>query len=193
MTRPLSLQNEELNPWLRVSHCSQVSDGGSALLLVSEEGLKKLGLNPADCTELVAYGHATGSLYEETDALTLSTTKHAAEAAYLDAGLNPGDMKVSEVHDCFAITEILMYEALGFADAGKGVDLVREGATGLEGKIPVNTGGGLMAFGHPVGATGVKQLKGQAGGYQVGGDLGYGITANMGGDDRTAVVTILKG
>ena len=113
--------------------------------------------------------------------------------------MGPDDMGVAEVHDCFSITELLMYEALGFAGAGEGVKLVRDGATELTGKIPVNTGGGLVAFGHPVGATGVKQLvevarqiRGEAGGYQLETPPQAGICANMGGDDRTAVVTILR-
>ena len=198
MTSALFLQNEDLHDYLRVSHCSQVSDGGSALLLASEAGLKKLGVTNDDATSVLSYGHAVGSLYEETDALELHTTRHAAERAYADAGLTPDKVGVCEVHDCFAITELMMYEALGFADKSKGVELVRSGETGLEGKIPVNTGGGLMAFGHPVGATGIKQLvelhkqlKGNAGGYQVGNSPTVGLAANMGGDDRTAVVTIL--
>eukprot|EP01006_Ploeotia_vitrea_P009515 TRINITY_DN22474_c0_g1_i1.p1 TRINITY_DN22474_c0_g1~~TRINITY_DN22474_c0_g1_i1.p1 ORF type:complete len:415 (+),score=69.73 TRINITY_DN22474_c0_g1_i1:38-1282(+) len=195
---PCFLGNEQLNPYLRVSQCSQVSDGAAVLLLVSEEGMKKINVARQDCTQLLSYGHACGSLYEEPDLLNLTTTQAAANAAYASAGLKPTDMGVGEVHDCFAITEILMYEALGLAASGKGSELVRDGATELDGKIPINTGGGLVAFGHPVGATGVKQilevhkqLKGQAGDYQVKNSPNYGITANMGGDDRTSVVSIL--
>jgi acetyl-CoA acyltransferase len=78
-------------------------------------------------------------------------------------------------------------------------DAFGPGATRLEGKIPVNAGGGLLAFGHPVGATGVKQtyellrqMKRRCGGYQIPGDVRVGLAANMGGDDRTAVVTIWR-
>ena len=198
MTSPTFLENAELSPWLRVSHCSQVSDGGSAMLIASEAGLKRLGVALDDASRILSYGHAVGSLYETTDALELHTTRHAAQRAYADAGLTPDKVGVAEVHDCFAITEILMYEALGFADKSRGVELSRQGETGIEGRIPVNTGGGLMAFGHPVGATGIKQLvelhkqlKGKAGDYQVGGEPSVALAANMGGDDRTAVVTIL--
>lgn len=200
MTSPQFLSNEELNPFLRVSHCSQVSDGGSAMLLVSEAGAKKLGLNTNTMSEILSASYAAGSLYEETNPFVMDTVKAAAMGAYKDAGVNPGDIKVAEVHDCFAVTEILIYEALGFADQGKGAQLVRDGVTTLDGKLPVNTGGGLMAFGHPVGATGVKQLielhkqlKGSAGDYQIKGDPDIALAANMGGDDRTAVVTVLKG
>jgi len=92
-----------------------------------------------------------------------------------------------------------LYEALGFAAKGHGVDLARDGSTALAGRIPVNTGGGLMGFGHPVGATGVKQIlevfrqqKGLCGDYQMKNQPAYGVTANIGGDDRTAVITVLK-
>ena len=92
-----------------------------------------------------------------------------------------------------------MYEALGFAKRGEGARLLRENATAIEGATPVNTGGGLVGFGHPVGATGVKQIvevwrqmKGRCGDYQVKSSPLWGLTANMGGDDKTAVVGVFK-
>lgn len=199
-SNPRFLTNPEFKDFLKVSDCSQVSDGASALVLVSEAGLEKLGRSQADAVELVGLGHATAPLEgDPSDPASLTTTAAAARSAYEAAGMGPDDMGVAEVHDCFSITELLMYEALGFAGAGEGVKLVRDGATELTGKIPVNTGGGLVAFGHPVGATGVKQLvevarqiRGEAGGYQLETPPQAGICANMGGDDRTAVVTILR-
>ena len=84
------------------------------------------------------------------------------------------DLDVAEVHDCFAVTELMMYEAIGLAEPGKGAEFFRSDATRLGGRIPVNTGGGLLSFGHPVGATGVKQvleiyrqMKGKCGDYQM--------------------------
>jgi len=92
-----------------------------------------------------------------------------------------------------------MYEALGFAPQGQGVRLLQDGATTRTGRLPVNTGGGLIGFGHPVGATGVKQLlelhrqmKGLCGPYQISTRPQLGLAANMGGSDKTAVVTVLK-
>jgi acetyl-CoA acyltransferase len=92
-----------------------------------------------------------------------------------------------------------MLEALGFCAPGHGGAFTREGATGIDGRLPVNTGGGLIGFGHPVGATGVKQaveihrqMKGLCGTYQVPGRPRVGVTANMGGDDRTAVVCVYR-
>lgn len=191
---PQFLRNPDLKEHLKVSDCSQVSDGGAAIILASEEGLKKLGKKPEDCIELLAYGHATGPLGKVDDYTSLDTTKKAIKEAYEDAGIEASDIDVAEVHDCFHITEVLMYEALGFAEAGKGAELAREGVTAIDGEHPVNTGGGLIAFGHPVGATGVKQIleiyrqmKGQCGDYQIPEIPQVGFTANMGGDDRTSV------
>jgi acetyl-CoA acyltransferase len=192
---PHFLANEEFRAHLKISDCSQVSDGGSAVILATEDGLKRLGISPDDCIELVGYGHATGPLGQVDDYTELGTTRRAAESMYSGAGFAPGEIQVTEVHDCFAVTELLMMEALGFADKGGAAALVRDGATQIEGSTPINTGGGLMSFGHPVGASGVKQvveihrqMTGQCGDYQIPELPTVGVTANMGGDDRTSVV-----
>lgn len=193
-TNPNFLQNEELRDHLKVTDCSQVSDGGAAVIIASEEGLKKLGKRPEDCIEILSYGHSTAPLGNVRDYTVLDNTKRAAEQAYADAGITAEDVQVCEVHDCFHVTEALMTEALGFAEPGKGAEIAKQGVTSITGKHPVNTGGGLIAFGHPVGATGVKQIlevyrqmKGQCGDYQIPNKPKVGFTANMGGDDRTSV------
>jgi acetyl-CoA acyltransferase len=196
---PYFLSNLEYKDWLKVSDCSQVSDGASCAILASEAGLDGLGKSRGQVVQIAAYGHATAPLSEEADPLEFATTKAAAKEAYSDSGTGPDKIQVAEVHDCFSIAEILMYEALGFAEKGKGIELAKEGTTRLEGRLPVNTGGGLIAFGHPVGATGTKQaveifrqMKGLCGDYQMKVPPKVGLSANMGGDDRTAVVTIYK-
>ena len=194
---PKFLSNPDVREFLKVSDCSQVSDGGAALVLVSEQGLAKLGKTPADAIEVLGLGHATGNLYEDRDPLTMDTTAAAAQVAYAQAGLTASDVDIAEVHDCFTITELLMMEALGWAKPGESAAQVISGRTALTGELPINTGGGLVGFGHPVGATGVKQIlelyrqmKGQCGDYQVQRSLSVGVTANMGGDDKTAVVGV---
>ena len=196
---PGFLANEELQPYVRLSDCSQVSDGASAVLLVSEKGLTKLGKTEPDVVEIVGRGHAVSSLFEDGELTHLTTTALAAEKAYRDAGVEPHQIQIAEVHDCFAVTELMMYEAMGLAEAGKGADLVKNGTVLLDGACPVNTGGGLIGFGHPVGATGVKQvlevyrqMKGKCGDYQVSNNPQLGMTLNMGGDDKTVVSLILK-
>jgi len=196
---PNFLSNPDLNPYLRISDCSQVSDGSAALIVMSEEGLRKHNIPKDRAIEVLTVSVATDNLYVDRDATAMETTKAAAQRAYAAAGLKPSQMKIAEVHDCFTMAEVLMYEALGFAEHGEGTKRLAAGDFNLDGKVPVNTGGGLIAFGHPVGATGVKQImevynqmKGKADKYQVKHTIDYGITANMGGDDKTCVVGLYK-
>ena len=196
---PCFLSNPELKPYLRLSDCSQVSDGGAALVLASEAGLAKLGKVPADCVEVIGHANATSSLYEQCGPLELPNSAIAGRRAFAQAGLRPESVDLLELHDCFTITELLMLEALGFAAKGEAVELSRSGATAIGGSLPVNTGGGLVGFGHPVGATGVKQvleifrqMKGQCGDYQVPAVPEVGACGNLGGDDKTCIVTVLR-
>jgi acetyl-CoA acyltransferase len=112
---PNFLGNAELKPFLKTSDCSQVSDGSAGMIIASEEGLKKLQVNPHDCIEFLGLGHATGNLYVDSDPTHMSTTAAAACHAFKDSGISVKDIDVVELHDCFSITEILMMEALGFA------------------------------------------------------------------------------
>jgi acetyl-CoA acyltransferase len=198
-TNPNFLQNPELQPHLKVSDCSQVSDGAAVVLLVSEEGLRKLGRSKAECVLVRSYGFCTNPLGQVQDLLRLDTAAVAAGEAMQDGGITAQDVQVAEVHDCFTIAELMMYEAIGLAEQGKGKELLLSGRTSREGDIPINTGGGLVGFGHPVGATGVKQvaeiyrqMKGLCGDYQIPREPHIGLTANMGGDDRTVVSTVLE-
>lgn len=202
---PNFLKNEELSAWLKPSDCSQVTDGGAGLILASEAGLRALGKTPADCIEVLSVSVAADALGVDGDLTEMGTIKHGARKALAAAGVTAADVQVAELHDCFNIAEVLGYEAIGWAARGKGHLLAKEGVTGLTGKHPVNTGGGLISFGHPVGATGIKQvlevcrqIKGQCGAYQVGGaDAArwpkLGLTVNMGGDDKTVVASVLRG
>lgn len=198
---PNFLGNETYKLFLRNTDCSQVSDGAAAVVLANEEGLQKLGISTNDSrlVEIKSLVSAAGNLFEDPiDATRMPTSRAAAQQALALAGVKPSDLQVAEVHDCFSIAEPLMYEALGIAEYGRAKDLIRNGDTTLEGRIPVNTGGGLLAFGHPVGATGVKQImevyrqmKGLCGEYQMKNIPGLGATLNMGGDDKTAVSSVL--
>src|SRR5215470_1161942 len=168
-TNPNFLQNPELKAHLKVSDCSQVSDGAAAVILASAEGIQKLGRSLAQCVKVRSYGFCTNPLGQVKDLLRLDTTAAAR------------------------------YEAIGWAEQGQGIDLVLSGRTSIEGDIPVNPGGGLVGFGHPVGATGVKQaaeiyrqMKGLCEDYQIPRELHTGLTANMGGDDRTVVSLVLE-
>jgi len=126
----------------------------------------------------------------------MKSTRIAAERAYKMAKVEPKDVDVAEVHDCFTIAEIIEYEDLGFCRPGEGGRLIEEGVTFLDGDVPVNTSGGLKAKGHPVGATGAAQayeiylqLTGEAGRRQVK-NAEIGLTHNLGGSGATSVVHI---
>ena len=187
---------------LNVFDCSKVSDGASAIAIVSEEGLKRCGVALADAVEVVGFGQATDDLTALPEDLTrLTTIAHAAKQALASAGITPADLATIETHDCFTIAGILGVEAIGLAPEGKGADFVLEGHTARDGKIPMNTTGGLIGWGHPTGATGVhqavtiwEQLTGKAGAAQINipADRPYGLTVNMGGDDRTVVAIVFK-
>src|SRR5256886_1984567 len=165
----VSDKNPSVAPPLKVSDCSQITDGAASLVLVSEKYLQKIGRENSGTTRLLGFGHTTDYLaLNKKDAPTFSTARKAAEKAFGMANLKPRDLQGAEVHDCFSITEIVAYEILGLAEPGKGVELVKSGATTLpqvrnqqSGKltfeIPVNSGGGLSAGGHPGGATGGRQ------------------------------------
>jgi acetyl-CoA C-acetyltransferase/acetyl-CoA acyltransferase len=182
--------------------CSKVSDGASAIAILSEEGLKKSGISKKDAIEVAGWGHATDDITQPpTDLTRLTTVAEAIRQAFESAGITKDQLGTAEVHDCFSIAGILSVEALGFAKPGEGAAFVSGGNTARNGKIPINTTGGLIGWGHPTGATGVhqavtiwEQLTGKAGAAQISisTERPYGITINMGGDDKTAVVVVYK-
>lgn len=183
---------------LKVLDSSPISDGASSLILTSDETLRKKIKHK---TNVLASEVATDSisLKERSNLDEILSTKIAADKAFKRAGLKREDIKVAEVHDCFSIAEILAMEDLGFWKKGQGGKEILKLSTmyGSGGDLIVNTSGGLKASGHPVGATGVKQigeiylqLTNQAGRRQLKNPK-YGLAHNVGGSGGTAVVTIL--
>lgn len=196
---PHFLGNPEFKDALKVSDCSQVTDGGAALLLASSEGLAALGIPTSEAVKLRSYHLSTNALGRPADPLRMDSAAQAFCRTFLDGEVTLADIDVAEVHDCFTIAELLMMEAMGLEEPGRGIEAVKSGKTHLTGKLPVNTGGGLVGFGHPVGATGVKQaaeifrqMKGLCGDYQLANSPRLGIMANMGGDDRTCLVALFE-
>lgn len=187
---------------LNVYDCSKVSDGASAIAIVSEEGLKKIGVDIKDTVEIVSVGHATDDITQlPEDPTTLTTIKEAVRIALQDAGITVDQLATIETHDCFSIAGLITLESIGLAEPGKGADFILEGNTSRNGQIPINTTGGLIGWGHPTGATGVhqavtvwEQLTGRAGDAQIiiPADKPYALSINMGGDDRTVVAIVYK-
>lgn len=182
---------------LKLLDCSPITDGAACVILAPAEKAKKF----TDTPILVAgTGQASDSisLHSRPSLTGLRATVEATKMAYKMAGVGPDDIDLAEVHDCFTIAEIMAIEDLGFCEKGKGGKVTQEGETAREGRIPVNTSGGLKGKGHPVGATGiaqavevVQQLRGEAGKRQISG-AEIGLTHNVGGSGGTAVVNILR-
>lgn len=178
---------------------SPVSDGAGAVVLSSDNlpGRSPSGHLPGVYITGSAVATDTVDLANRKSLTELAATKAACRQALKQAGAQIQDVDVAEVHDCFTIAEILAMEDLGFCPPGQGGKFIASGATRLGGKTPVNTSGGLKACGHPVGATGIKQiieianqLKGCSGKRQVKGAK-LGLTQNVGGTGATVVVHIL--
>ncbi len=182
---------------LRILDCSPITDGAAAVILCPIETARKMN---KPVVKIIGSGHATDSiaLSSRKDITWLEATYQAGKRAYAMANKKPKDIDILEVHDCFTIAEICVIEALGIVEKGKGGEAAENEITYLEGKIPVNTSGGLKAKGHPVGATGVaqvieivKQLRGEAGKRQVK-DSRIGMAQNMGGSGGSTVVHIFE-
>ncbi len=183
---------------LKLYDCSLISDGAAAVLLASEELVKKITDKPV---WIIGLGLATDTLpmTGREDLTSLQGAVVAAQEAYRMAGVGPEDIDVAVVHDCFTIAEIVAYEDLGFCKRGEGGKLIEEKRTYVDGDIPVNVDGGLKAKGHPIGATGVamaveiaKQLRGEAEpGRQVK-DAEIGLSHNVGGSGQHVAVHIYR-
>ncbi len=176
--------------------CSPIGDGAAAAVIVSERKAREMGITKP--VRILASVLQSGSDRAPGEP---DTARRCAQAAYELAGLGPEDLSVVECHDASAPGEIIAYEALGLCEPGGGGPLVERGDTALGGRIPVNTSGGLLRKGHPVGATGIaqvveltEQLQERAGQRQVPGAR-IGLAHNGGGtvgDDVAALcVTVL--
>lgn len=182
---------------LRFFDVCPVSDGGAAVVLVSEEVAKRL---KKPMIRLAGIGQATDthSVHERPDPTELTAVRLAAEQAYKMAGVGPKDVSVAELHDAFTILEIAESEEVGFFPKGQGHKALERGETEIGGRIPINPSGGLKAKGHPVGATGlgqaheiVLQLRGQAEKRQVR-DARVGLTCNFGGFGNNVVCLVFR-
>ena len=184
---------------LTIMDCSPITDGAAAAILCPLElAEKKFKNHPI--IKVIGSGHATDhiALHDREDLTWLKAVEEAGKKAYAMAGKTPADIDLCEVHDCFTIAEICATEALGFFAPGKGGPAAEAGETALDGRIPINTSGGLKSKGHPVGATGLaqileitEQLRGVSGKRQIDGAK-VGMTQNMGGSGGSSVVHIME-
>ncbi|WP_240375663.1 thiolase C-terminal domain-containing protein [Bacillus piscicola] len=183
------MQARKITDPLGLFDCSPISDGAAAVVIQRGE----------NGVQVLASGQASGIpvMQEVDDLLHIPATHQSAKRAYAAAGLGPEDIDVVEVHDCFSITEIIATEELGFFEKGCGWEAVEKGLTKHGGKVPVNTSGGLLSKGHPIGATGIAQI------IQIVDQLNekacnqvenakIGLAQNLGGTGAYSVVHIFK-
>jgi acetyl-CoA acyltransferase len=180
---------------LKLLMCSPIGDGAAALVLATARGLERLAADPV---RVLATSLVSGRDRRNGDQ---TAPERAARRAYAEAGIEPADVDVVELHDAAAPAELIITEELGLCAPGGGAELLRSGATTLGGRVPVNPSGGLLSKGHPVGATGcaqlvelTDQLRGRCGARQV--DRATIALAENGGgylenDAAAATVTIL--
>ncbi len=185
---------------LKTYDCSQITDGYAALVLATEEGLDRLGIGKAECVEIAGWGQATDPLRKEgRDVLRPKGAYRAMQTAYQMAGAEPADVNVAEIHDCFSVMGAIGTEVIGKADPGKGAQYWVDGKASPEGECGINTSGGLIAKGHPIGATGIAmigwsalQLAGKAPAELQVKDPKLAATFNIGGPICASVCTVLR-
>lgn len=191
----VSDKNPMIAPPLRMTDCSLVSDGAAALVMVADDAAM-------DFPRAVGFRAAVQMNdvlpMSQRDLTELSAARHCFAAAFERAGISVDDLDLAEVHDCFTIAELMIYEAMGLAEQGQAARLVAEGDTARGGRLPVNLSGGLKAKGHPVGATGVsmhvlaaRQVTGTADAMQVPG-AELAAVFNMGGSGVANYCSILE-
>jgi acetyl-CoA C-acetyltransferase len=170
--------NAPMVSWpLGILDCCGVTDGAAAAIITRADMAKKFRKDPLYIKSFAASaGSYQGTMRSDYDLVHFEENVRASRAAYAEAGIkNPfKELNIAEVHDCFTITELLIYEDLGFCPRGKAKEYIEGGTFALDGDLPVNTDGGLKCFGHPLGASGLrmiyevyKQLQGKAGKRQL--------------------------
>jgi acetyl-CoA C-acetyltransferase len=197
ITMQKALESEDVSTPLQVYDCCANADGAACVILANEGRAKEIS---EKTVWLDGMGCATASMsvLRRPNLVGLPSAEQAANKAYEMAGVQAGDIKVAEVHDCFTVAEIMAYEDLGFCKKGEGGPFISDRQTYIGGKVPVNVDGGLKAKGHPIGTTGVsmtyeiaKQLRGECGDRQVP-DADVGLTHNVGGIGQYCFVQVLR-
>lgn len=206
--------DDERNPLvegcLRKTDCGRITDGAAALVIAGEEYATRWaaerGLVLGDLARISGFGHRTDTLLLADKVAASAGSDHlfpqlhgAIQDAYRRAGVaGVDDIDVVEMHDCFTITGLVTLEHLGLVTGGKGGDVIHDGTIERTGRLPVNPGGGLLAAGHPVGATGVRmvfdahrQVTGRAGAQQIDGARRV-LTVNVGGSFTTTVAFMVE-
>jgi len=196
LTADVIRQSQMIADPLQLYDCCPVSDGAAALVVVAKDRAKGAPDMPIDVLATVQT-RGSARIAGHEDIVSFEATVKAAERAYAAARVGPKDIDFVELHDCFSMAEVIDSEDLGLVPRGGGAKWAAEGRTRVGGDIPINPSGGLLAKGHPVGATGVGQLyeavlqlRGQHANQVK--DAAIGMTHNLGGTGVACTVSILR-
>ena len=158
---------------LTTLQCCPVGEGAAAAVIASQEGIKRLGLDASRVVRVCASSAISETVFPPGVEFDTELTRRVSEMAMAQAGIKPSQLDLIELHDAFTVEELLYVEAMGVCGPGQAVRLLKEGAFEIGGKVSVNSSGGLIAMGHPIGPTGVgqigeitMQLRGEAGARQ---------------------------
>lgn len=190
---------ERFIPYLNAYDCSKVSDGASSLIIASEKGLAACGIDKSQAIEIIGLGEVEADITQPPqDLCELTNTKAAVAKSLTQANIGKEEIALLELHDCFSITALLALEAIGFAQQGESASFILEGYTSPQGKLPTNLSGGLGGFGHPTGATGVRQLVDLLHQFTLQAPnpatlrTPFGMMISMGGNDKTVTAITVK-
>lgn len=192
------LESREVADPITLLMTCPLGDGAAVALIGTKEMAQQMGKRPVKVASSVL-----GS-FDISGRETLSIASRTSRKAYAEAGISAADIQVAEIHDAVAPIELYLYEELGFCGAGESGRMIDDGVTRFDGRLPVNTSGGLTAKGHPAGATGlaqvaevVWQMRGEAGKRQIATPPDFGMTenggGNMAGETAVVAVNILRG
>ncbi len=178
--------------------CCGVSDGAACAIVTTPEIAKGLGIaNPVTVKAIqLSASHGWETSYHEWDGASVRNTQDAAKRAYAEAGITANELSMTEVHDCFSVTELVTMEDLGLSVEGRAIFDILDGRYDKGGRVPCQTDGGLKCFGHPVGASGLRmayevyaQLLGRADDRQLS-NVDFGLTHNLGGQPANSVAAV---
>jgi acetyl-CoA acetyltransferase len=184
---------------LKTYDCSQITDGYASMILATADGLARLGLRPSACVRVAGWAQATDPLKKfGRDVLRPAGAYRAMRCAYDMAGIAPAEVNVAELHDCFTVMGAIGTEVIGKANPGGGAQYWVDGRADVTGECAINTSGGLIAKGHPIGATGIAmigwaswQLLGKAPKELQVAKPRHAATFNIGGPICASVCTVL--
>lgn len=186
------LESQKIADPVKLLECSYVCDGASAVIMTNKENAKKINCNPVWLTGIGTHTESASFAKISEDLSSIHSAKIAANIAYKMAKIEPKDIDLIELHDAFTIMEILAYEDLGLTKIGQGGKFVTEN------RVVINSRGGLLGTGHPIGATGVaqvaeisEQLSGSAGNRQVKEPCKIGLVHNLAAAGSSAVVVVM--